>query len=364
MGGAAVEVSDQTTDVVIEAAHFDPISIARTSRRHKLSSEASRRFERGVDPTLGPVAARRCADLLVELAGGTLSAATTQIGEAPAPTVIDLAVDRVSAVVGVDYTPAEVVSLLEGIGADVDDLGDGVLRVTVPSWRPDLTADIDLVEEVARTGGYDRIPSIQPAARAGSGLTEARGPGVGSRTCSPRTGSRRSTATRSPRRSAMTTCGSRPTIRAASTSGSRTRCPRICRSCARPCSRRLLDVAVRNFGRGAKDVALFEAGLVSTTEGLPGKPGPRFLPGYHPTEAELEEIYASVPAQPYHFAGVVAGHVEFPGLWGKGRRAEATDVIDIVRRVGRDQRCRCECRDRTGCPVASGSGGDVHARRR
>ncbi|NNV10010.1 phenylalanine--tRNA ligase subunit beta, partial [Geobacillus sp. MMMUD3] len=77
------------------------------------------------------------------------------------------------AVVGVDYTPAEVVSLLEGIGADVDDLGDGVLRVTVPSWRPDLTADIDLVEEVARTGGYDRIPSIQPAARAGSGLTEA-----------------------------------------------------------------------------------------------------------------------------------------------------------------------------------------------
>ncbi|RAG74024.1 phenylalanine--tRNA ligase subunit beta, partial [Burkholderia multivorans] len=106
---------------------FDPISIARTSRRHKLSSEASRRFERGVDPKLGPVAARRCADLLVELAGGTLSAATTQIGEAPAPVVIDLAVDRVSSVVGVDYSLAEVVSLLEGIGADVEDLGDGVL---------------------------------------------------------------------------------------------------------------------------------------------------------------------------------------------------------------------------------------------
>ena len=67
MGGAAVEVNDQTTDIVIEAAHFDPISIARSSRRHKLSSEASRRFERGVDPKLAPVAARRCADLLVEI---------------------------------------------------------------------------------------------------------------------------------------------------------------------------------------------------------------------------------------------------------------------------------------------------------
>ena len=333
MGGAAVEVSDQTTDVVIEAAHFDPISIARTSRRHKLSSEASRRFERGVDPTLGPVAARRCADLLVELAGGTLSAATTQIGEAPAPTVIDLAVDRVSAVVGVDYTPAEVVSLLEGIGADVDDLGDGTVRVTVPSWRPDLTADIDLVEEVARTGGYDRIPSIQPAARAGSGLTEAQrarrrisnlltADGFTEVYSYPFTSAKRDDDLRleadDPRRQHIRLANPMsedlPLMRTTLLST-------------------LLDVAVRNFGRGAKDVALFEAGLVSTAAGLPGRPGPRFLPGYHPTEAELEEIYASVPAQPYHFAGVVAGHVEFPGLWGKGRRAEATDVIDIVRRL-------------------------------
>lgn len=333
MGGAAVEVNDETTDVVIEAAHFDPISIARTSRRHKLSSEASRRFERGVDPKLGPVAARRCADLLVELAGGTLSAATTQIGEAPAPVVIDLAVDRVSSVVGVDYSLAEVVSLLEGIGAGVEDLGDGVLRVTVPSWRPDLTADIDLVEEVARTGGYDRIPSIQPAARTGTGLTEAQrarrrisnlltADGFTEVYSYPFTSAKRDDDLRleadDPRRQHIRLANPMsedlPLMRTTLLST-------------------LLDVAVRNFGRGAKDVALFEAGLVSTAVGLPGRPGPRFLPGYHPTEAELEEIYASVPVQPYHFAGVVAGHVEFPGLWGKGRRAEATDVIDIVRRI-------------------------------
>lgn len=333
MGGAAVEVNDETTDVVIEAAHFDPISIARTSRRHKLSSEASRRFERGVDPKLGPVAARRCADLLVELAGGTLSAATTQIGEAPAPVVIDLAVDRVSSVVGVDYSLAEVVSLLEGIGADVEDLGDGVLRVTVPSWRPDLTADIDLVEEVARTGGYDRIPSIQPAARTGTGLTEAQrarrrisnlltADGYTEVLSYPFTSAKRDDELRlevdDPRRKHIRLANPMsedlPLMRTTLLST-------------------LLDVAVRNFGRGAKDAALFEAGLVSTAEGLPAKPGPRYLPGYHPTEAELEEIYASVPAQPYHFAGVVAGHAEFPGIWGKGRRAEATDVIDTVRRI-------------------------------
>ncbi|WP_278373506.1 phenylalanine--tRNA ligase subunit beta [Brevibacterium casei] len=333
MGGAAVEVNDETTDVVIEAAHFDPISIARTSRRHKLSSEASRRFERGVDPKLGPVAARRCADLLVELAGGTLSAAATQIGEAPAPVVIDLAVDRVSSVVGVDYSLAEVVSLLGGIGAGVEDLGDGVLRVTVPSWRPDLTADIDLVEEVARTGGYDRIPSIQPAARTGTGLTEAQrarrrisnlltADGYTEVLSYPFTSAKRDDELRleadDPRRKHIRLANPMsedlPLMRTTLLST-------------------LLDVAVRNFGRGAKDAALFEAGLVSTAEGLPTKPGPRYLPGYHPTEAELEEIYASVPVQPYHFAGVVAGHAEFPGIWGKGRRAEATDVIDTVRRI-------------------------------
>src|SRR5690625_4180213 len=173
MGGADVEVNETTTDVVIEAAHFDPISIARTSRRHRLSSEASRRFERGVDPNLGPVAARRCADLLVELGGGTLSPATTQIGQAPEPTVIELPVERVSSLVGIDYSIAEVTGLLESIGATVEIVAQGRLAVTVPSWRTDITDDVDLIEEVARTGGYDRIPSVQPAARAGSGLTPA-----------------------------------------------------------------------------------------------------------------------------------------------------------------------------------------------
>ena len=333
MGGADVEVNDTTTDVVIEAAHFDPISIARTARRHKLSSEASRRFERGVDPLLGPVAARRCADLLVEFAGGTLSPATTQIGEAPEPTVIELPVERVDSLLGVEYTTAEVTALLEGIGAGIETVGKGKLAVTVPSWRTDITGDVDLIEEVARTGGYDRIPSIQPAARAGKGLTEAQ-------------------KTRRRISNLLAADGYTEVLSYPFTSDKRDDQLRLEADdirrkhirLANPMSEdlplmrtnllsTLVELVARNFGRGAKDVALFEGGLVSTSAGLPAGPGPRHLPGYHPSDAELEEIYASVPAQPYHYAGIISGNVELPGVWGKGRKAEATDVIDTVRRI-------------------------------
>ncbi|TSI16143.1 phenylalanine--tRNA ligase subunit beta [Brevibacterium aurantiacum] len=333
MGGAAVEVNDETTAVVIESAHFDPISIARTARRHKLSSEASRRFERGVDPLLGPVAARRCADLLVELAGGTLSPATTQVGQAPEPTVIELPIKRVDSLVGVDYTTAEVTGLLEGIGAVIEVIGKDRLAVTVPSWRTDITADVDLIEEVARTGGYDRIPSIQPAARAGQGMTEAQ-----------RTRRRISNLLAA---DGYTEVLSYPFTSDKRDDQLRLEADDVRRKhirLANPMSEdlplmrtnllsTLVELVARNFGRGAKDVALFEAGLVSTSAGLPAGPGPRHLPGYHPTDAELEEVYASVPAQPYHYAGIISGNVELPGVWGKGRKAEATDVIDTVRRI-------------------------------
>ncbi|AZL06251.1 phenylalanine--tRNA ligase subunit beta [Brevibacterium aurantiacum] len=333
MGGADVEVHPGTTDVVIEAAHFDPISIARSSRRHRLSSEASRRFERGVDPKLGPVAARRCADLLVELAGGTLSPATTQVGQAPEPTVIELPVERVASLVGIQYTTAEVTGLLEGIGATIDVIGKDRLAATVPSWRTDITDAVDLIEEVARTGGYDRIPSIQPAARAGKGLTVAQkarrrisnllaADGFTEVLSYPFTNDKRDDQLRLEADDVR-----RKHVRLANPMSEDLPLMRT------NLLSMLVDLVVRNQGRGAKDVALFEAGLVSTSAGLPEGPGPRHLPGYHPTEAELDKIYASVPHQPYHYAGIISGNAEMPGVWGKGRKAEATDVIDTVRRI-------------------------------
>src|SRR5690554_1033191 len=157
MGGASTEVSDTTTTILIEAANFDPVSIARTARRHKLPSEASKRFERGVDPHVAAVAAARVAELLVELAGGTVDTLGSSLFEAPAPAPITLRDGFIAALVGVEFTDEEIGSALEAIGADLEDAAFGV-KATPPSWRPDLTDEATLAEEVARIVGYDRIP--------------------------------------------------------------------------------------------------------------------------------------------------------------------------------------------------------------
>jgi phenylalanyl-tRNA synthetase beta chain len=170
MGGAATEISDATTDVLIEAANFDPVSIARTARRHKLPSEASKRFERGVDPLVAEAAAARVAQLLVELAGGTIDELGSSLFEASSPAPITLRDGFVSALLGVEYMPEEVRSSLEAIGATVEPLNAG-LAVTPPSWRPDLDDEPTLAEEVARLVGYDRIPSVLPVAPPGRGLS-------------------------------------------------------------------------------------------------------------------------------------------------------------------------------------------------
>src|SRR5690606_18190186 len=173
MGGASSEVSETTTDVLVEAAHFDQITVARTSRRHKLSSEAAKRFERGVDPLLPPVAAQRVVDLLVELGGGTADPAVSDLDDTAAalPRPIELKVTEPTRLVGVEYTPEQVRGTLEEIGATVEPAGEGVLTVTPPTWRPDLTGPADLVEEVVRIQGYGQVPSVLPSAPGGRGLT-------------------------------------------------------------------------------------------------------------------------------------------------------------------------------------------------
>lgn len=189
MGGANTEIADSvtdpetgqvrgTTEVVIEAAHFDPVAIARTARRHKLSSEASKRFERGVDPQAASAAAQRTVDLLVLLAGGTAEAGVTEVIAPSAPRTISVAADHPDKVAGVDYGRETVVRRLQEIGCDV--YGQDELVVTVPSWRPDLTEPNDLAEEVIRLEGYENLPSTLPrpppgaGSPSGSGCTAAR----------------------------------------------------------------------------------------------------------------------------------------------------------------------------------------------
>ncbi|MGH3315208.1 MAG: phenylalanine--tRNA ligase subunit beta, partial [Nocardioidaceae bacterium] len=176
MGGSTTEIGDDTSEIVIEAASFDPVTIGRTARRHRLPSEASRRFERGVDPTLPQRAAERVAELLTTYGGGKVEAGRTVVGEPPAVPEITLPVDLTTSVMGIPVDGATVVTFLERVGCSVPAEPQDAptrLRVTPPPWRHDLTDPNDLVEEVARQVGYVKVPSVLPAAPAGIGLTAA-----------------------------------------------------------------------------------------------------------------------------------------------------------------------------------------------
>lgn len=165
MGGQATEVTDDTTDILIEVANFDPPRIRAARRRLGLSTDASYRFERGVDVELAPRALERVAQLVIAVAGGRVESAPVDIlvGDA-LRTPIALRTSRVERVLGESVASGEIARLLRGIGFEADAEGDGAtVRVIAPSWRIDATHEIDLVEEVARLRGYDTLPAeIRP----------------------------------------------------------------------------------------------------------------------------------------------------------------------------------------------------------
>src|SRR6478609_8744232 len=173
MGGESTEISSGTTTVVIEAAYWEPATIARTARRHKLPSEASRRFERSVDPWIAVVAAELAAELLVRYGGGRVVGRSDVPGNPLPQAVIELPVAEAERLAGRPYDRRVIVHRLEQVGCTVVSSGAGTLIVTPPSWRPELTRPADLVEEVSRLQGYDPIPSLLPTAPSGTGLTAA-----------------------------------------------------------------------------------------------------------------------------------------------------------------------------------------------
>src|SRR6478752_5939305 len=333
MGGGTTEMSDTTRNVLIEAATFDTVSIARTARRHKLPSEASRRFERGVDPLVPFVAARRVADLMVEHAGGTLD---TEVGGALFATVtiasIDLPRGFVEGLIGVDYTTDEIVAALEMIGCDVLDQGDH-WSVHPPSWRPDLTDKWTLAEEVARIEGYDRIPSILPTPPSGRGFTAAQ---HGRRRVANALAAAGYVETPS---FAFTTDtqndlhgsasgGHLPSIKLANPLDGQA-----------PFLRRtlipgLLDIAHRNVSRGFTDLALFEVGVVFLPE--PGvEYGTPFVPplAVRPDAATLAALDASIPPQHRHVAVLLAGHLVAKQPGTDDVPVGIADALDAVRTI-------------------------------
>ncbi|MXM63685.1 phenylalanine--tRNA ligase subunit beta [Streptomyces sp. HUCO-GS316] len=339
MGGADTEIADHddlenaTADVVIEAAHFDQVTIARTARRHKLSSEASKRFERGVDPQAAAAAAQRTVDLLVLLAGGTAEAGVTEASAPATPHTITVPAGHPDKVAGVVYGRETVVRRLQEVGCDV--YGQDELTVTVPSWRPDLLEPNDLAEEVIRLEGYENLPSTLPKPPSGRGLTHRQrlhrrvgralaGAGYVEAPNYPfiseQAFDQLGLAADDPARRVVKLVNplndEEPALRTSLLPG-------------------LLGALRRNDGRGTHDLALFETGLV-------------FLPheeqrvavsppvDRRPTDEEIAGLNAALPEQPRHVAVVLAGAREQAGWWGKGRPADWADAVEAARTVARE----------------------------
>ena len=332
MGGAETEVGASTTDVLIEAAHFDPVTVARTARSHRLPSEASRRFERGVDPMLAAAAAQLAVDLLVEHGGGVVDVDVTDVGTPSTPAPVTMPVGFPSRIVGVDYPASTVVEILESIGCAVTD-SDGTLTVAPPTWRPDLTSAEDLVEEVARIHGYDRIPSIVATPPGGAGLTHAQrvrrvvavvlaGQGLSEVWSTPFVGADRFTAL-----GLDVAAEVARTVRLANPLSDEQPLMRT-RVLAT-----MVDALRRNVARGTRDVAIFEVGLVVALQGPQGS-APTEEVGIRPSPEKLAAIRDAVPPQPRHVALLMAGDRDRAGWWGAGRPADVSDVVEVARTIG------------------------------
>ena len=328
MGGETTEMSATTTRVLVEAAHWDAVSMFRTGKRHKLTSEAGKRNERGVDPVITPAAADRVVELLVQYGGGTAEPGVTVVGEAPHPAAIPMAADLPARISGIDISADTAVANLEKVGCLV---GDG--EYTPPTWRPDLTDPYDLVEEVVRVVGYDQVPSVLPREAAGRGLTREQRlrRRIGRTLCRRRLCRgdqlpvRRRGRLRPARPARRTTCCA-TTVRLANPLS--TEEP----SYTTTLLPGLLRAAARNLGRGTPGVALFETGTVAFP--VDRGPAPIYGVDWRPTDAELAKLFEAIPEQPLHLAVVLAGERERAGWWGAGRTAGWSDAIGLVRRLG------------------------------
>lgn len=367
MGGLATEIDSSSTDLVIEGAHFSDTGIAKMARRHRLHSEASYRFERGVDRELPLAATAKAAALLSALGGGAVVPGATHAQAPAAGTTIKMAADYPDQVAGVVYGRNTVVRRLTEVGCDVRTAnaaeiptiapwragagagGDAagaaagapgglsgdhpVLVVTPPAWRPDLTDPADLAEEVIRLEGYANIPVRQPRAIAGHGLTARQrllravgrtlaGTGFTEVRVEPFVPVTDADSLMLPPEDER-----RPAVVIANPLGDDA--PQL-RTTLLP---GLLRTAVRNIGRGFPDLALFETGVVFRPRPGASAAAPILATDRGPSVAELGTLEAALPDQPLLIGGVLTGNREQPGWWGQGRLATWADAIEAARAV-------------------------------
>ena len=328
MGGLQSEVTSKTTSITIEAAHFFAMDIAKNARAHKLSTEASRRFERGVDAHLPIAASARAIDLLINLAGGQYIGGKSD-GSPSSAKPIAMNSDYVSELVGARYSRDQVRIALAKIGATIEENAQ-VWSITPPTWRPDLTMKADLAEEVARIEGYEKIPAILPTSPLSKGLT-------------PEQRRRRRIAQYLADRGLLEVQNypfiSPETIEVMGFSGARAKTFRI----ANPISEKepllrphlvpgLIDAAVRNLGRGAKSMALFEMGSIfRVPENLPTPPN--LGTEKRPSSDEIAALYQSVPNQLFCVGAIFVGEAERESWLGKGRSYQWHDAVSIAQEI-------------------------------
>jgi phenylalanyl-tRNA synthetase beta chain len=378
MGGLATEIDDNSTDIVIEGAHFSDVGTAKMSRRHKLHSEASYRFERGVDRELPLRATARAAALLASLGNATIVPGCTHAQIPVTPVTITMAADYPDRVAGVIYGQDTVIKRLTEVGCEVAERNAAeqptiapwrsgavagavpgavpgavarpdtdpsaeqhgkhdrlhpVLGVTPPSWRADLTDPADLAEEVIRLEGYVNVPARLPRALAGHGLTgRQRLVRAVGRTLADDGFVEVHAEPFGPAAEADDLMlppedPRRPTVRVANPLSEDQ--PYL-RTTLLP---GLFRTLLRNIGRGFPDTALFEIGLVFRPR--PGAPAtaPILATDRGPTVEELASLEAALPDQPLLVSGVLAGNHELPGWWGPGRSASWADAIEAARAV-------------------------------
>jgi len=325
MGGLDSEISDTTTDIALEAVRFDPVSVAKNSRRHKLSSEASRRLERSVDPALAELASARAVELMIAHGGATY-VATSIDGKVILPEQISLEPAYINSLLGLHLSHQEITEVLQSVGCEVS----AKFEVTPPSWRSDLQQPWDLAEEIARMVGYDKIPSILPPRPNHASLTV---PQKRKRSISLFLADRGFAEV-------QTFPFTDPqTIKSMGYVGERAATYNLANPMSEdaPVLRThllpgLIEVAARNISRGAKDFAIFEMGSIfRNSQALVDAVSPKL--DKKPSEKELEKLFASVPPQPTHVGGLLVGKNEVEDWQGKARPYTWSDAISYAEQI-------------------------------
>ncbi|MEN9698505.1 MAG: hypothetical protein RL448_460 [Actinomycetota bacterium] len=325
MGGEDSEISSKTTNIALEAVTFDPIAVAKNSRRHKLSTEASRRLERGVDPELAEIASARATKLMMEY-GSAKYVGVSKISRTSSRPKIKIDPKYVQDRIGVSVTKSQIKSKLIVVGCKVTEQG-GKLTVIPPTWRPDLKIPADLVEEIARNIGYDQIPSVLPPRVANAALTDEQ--------------RRRRVLAQSLVSQGYTEVLNFPFINQELVlemgyANGRELSYKI----ANPMSEDqpwlrphllpgLLDAASRNFSRGFKDFAIFELGSIfRKSSNLVSEVSPKL--GKKPAAREIEALFKTVPNQLTHLGGVLIGKIGTENWQGTQRNYQWHDAVAAV----------------------------------